>query len=1063
MKPYLLHPAVQKDAVYFCHEDDLWVVDRSGGQARRLSSNKAALSRPLPSPDGKWIALTSEEEGYREVARYALDSGVFERWSYFGVSSSFPIQWRSSESLVVTTPAFHMDRVYEAVLLHLDGRYEKLSLGPVTHLAWDEKLGVVIERNSHRPEPAHWKGYRGGTRGRFFWGQSLDSEFVRLLPDKDTNLSRPLWAKGRLWFCSDQSGISQLCSVKPDGSDLKTHTKSKDCYVRNPHSDGRSIVFHQGGDLGVFDLSTNRVSYPKVQVQSTRSQSLRKWAGASTQVEHISLNGESKEIAVTLRGQIQIGDPWNDGVNSLTRASWERLRFAESTSKADSWMLVRAPGLDRTGFPSLNDQLELWQKDSVKPAWVVSDKTLGRVMRLECAAEGSHFAVVNHKNEIWVGDWSKKTLKKKATNRFRHMRSVSFSPDGRYLAFIQNPVDRQSSRIEVLDLKDGKIHPVTELLTHDYSPSFDPGGKFLYLLTNRDLDPVYDTIHFDLGFPRTTIAAAIVLSKTDASPWVGVPDLEASKPKKAKPKLVKTEIDFDGICDRLLRIPVPTANYTSIWGLDGGRVLLASEPISGSLDSNWLPGSGAGKTKLEIFELKSRKTTLVADSVNRCVVAPNGKAILYTQGAKARLVPVDSPSPEGTDVSRKTGWMSLDRFGCFVVPADEWKQIFAEIWRLQKENFWDLKMSGIEWNKAWELYSPLVERVGSRAQLSDLIWELQGELGTSHAYDIGGDYRVGPFVSHGSLGVDFEFRASNVYLQDILKGDSWDPKVSSPFLAPGVTAKIGDRLVSINGQAVTPSSLGPLLMNRQGQELRVVLESKGRRHTRVLSLNALNSELRYRHWVRQRAERVAERSKGRVGYIHVPDMGAVGYSEFHRHFVSQVYREALLVDLRFNGGGHVSQLLLEKLARKRFGFSRSRHLGDMPFPDESPTGLMLALTNEYAGSDGDIGSHTFKMRGLGLLVGKRTWGGVVGIWPQQILVDGSVTTQPEFGHWVSDAEWRIENYGTDPDIEVDNWPQDYRNNRDAQLERGLDLLLESLDAARPWSSEAVATEPTVAR
>jgi tricorn protease len=375
--------------------------------------------------------------------------------------------------------------------------------------------------------------------------------------------------------------------------------------------------------------------------------------------------------------------------------------------------------------------------------------------------------------------------------------------------------------------------------------------------------------------------------------------------------------------------------------------------------------------------------------------------------------------------------------------------MFSEAWRLQRDHYWWETMGGVDWPAIRDRYLELVDRVASRAEFSDLLWEMQGELGTSHAYELGGDYRPAPIWTQGHLGAKVRLDRSGWTITEIPHGDSWDQLASSPLNAPGLSVAAGDRLVAIDdrplGSDVSPASR---LVERGGRTVTISVR-RGRGKARRLVINTLNDETRlwYRHWVRENREYLAQRSEGKIGYIHIPDMGPAGFSEFHRSWKSEVDRPGLVIDVRFNRGGNVSQLLLERLLRERVGYQVTRWRDPAAMPDDAPMGPMVCLTNENAGSDGDIFSHVFKMKGLGPLIGTRTWGGVVGIWPQQSLVDGTVTTQPEFHTWFTDVGYAVENYGVTPDLEVVNSPQDYARAFDRQLEVGLTELLKLVAAA----------------
>src|SRR2546430_3490181 len=392
--------------------------------------------------------------------------------------------------------------------------------------------------------------------------------------------------------------------------------------------------------------------------------------------------------------------------------------------------------------------------------------------------------------------------------------------------------------------------------------------------------------------------------------------------------------------------------------------------------------------------------------------------------------------------------------------------MFREAWRLQTEHFWVEDMSGVDWAEVYDRYLPLVDRVSTRAEFSDLLWELHGELGTSHAYEAGGAYRPGPDVQQGYLGVDWvtDPDTGGYRIGRILTGDLWDAKATSPLNRPGIDVREGDEVVAVNGIAVGgPVTPGELLANLAEQEvLWTVRRNGGVQHQVTVRALAGERPARYRDWSEGNRSLVHERTGGRVGYLHVPDMSSGGFAEFHRGYLVEFDKEALIVDIRDNGGGRVSALLLEKLSRRRIAYDYPRWGVPEPYPAESPRGPLVAITNETAGSDGDIFSHAFKVMGLGTLIGKRTWGGVIGIWPRHALADGTVTTQPELSFAFDDVGWQVENYGTDPDIEVDYRPQDYASGYDPQLDCAIPTVLDEL-AKNPPHTANPADRPRLGR
>ena len=617
-----------------------------------------------------------------------------------------------------------------------------------------------------------------------------------------------------------------------------------------------------------------------------------------------------------------------------------------------------------------------------------------------------------------------------------------------------------------------------------------------------------DAPRWDDAAPESDAPAASAASKEAKKSTAAENGDEKKDDKKKKKKDEPIRIDLDGIANRLLPFPVPEGRYGRIAGAPG-KAIFTILPIKGSQEDeedDEEDGSGSDGL-LRAWNFKEFRADTLVEGVQSFGLSRNRKKLLYFSHSRLRVLPAGEKPVSDSGAPRKTGWIELSRAKVSIDPQSEWEQMFREAWRLQRDHFWNEEMSEVDWQTVYHRYFPLIERVSSRTEFSDLMWEMQGELGTSHAYEIGGDYRPRPSFDQGFLGADaiWDAAANGYRLDNFILGDPWDAEAHSPLAAPGVDVRPGDLLVAINGQPVN-ALLSPaqLLVNQADEEVMLTIhreekkdesmedqpsvsqpeekseetkneeEKPGEKRAekrskkqndnglRTVTVYTIGSEqaARYRAWVNGNRQRVHAATDGQVGYIHIPDMGSGGYAEFHRGYLAEVDKSALIVDVRFNGGGNVSALLLEKLARRRLGYDLERWGGYTPYPRESVAGPLLALTNEHAGSDGDIFCHSFKMMGLGPLIGKRTWGGVVGIWPRHALVDGTITTQPEFSFWFEDVGWNIENYGTDPDIEVDITPQDYRAGRDTQLERSIAEILKLLETNPPMQPPNMNSRPS---
>jgi tricorn protease len=638
-------------------------------------------------------------------------------------------------------------------------------------------------------------------------------------------------------------------------------------------------------------------------------------------------------------------------------------------------------------------------------------------------------------------------------SRYDRIHGVAWSPDARWLAYGFQDTEK-TSIIRLCEVATGAIADVTRPVLADVRPSFDPDGKYLYFLSHREFNPVYDSLHFDLGFPQGMRPYLVTLRADLPSPFAPPPFESAPEPPKpeeskaaeggaaeekpAEPPLLR--IDLEGIADRVIAFPVPAGLYSQIGGIKG-KALFASRPAESSLAPPIQTGTPPpGKHKIEAYDFAERSRDTLVEGVDSFGLSRDGKMLIYRSGNRLRALKAGEKPKEDGAPGRKSGWLDLGRARVSVDPAAEWEQMYREAWRLQRDQFWTEDMSGIDWRVVYERYLPLLERVGTRGELSDLLWEMQGELGTSHAYEIGGDYPAEPRYDVGLLAADLRYDepTDSYAIERIAAGDVWSD-TGSPLARPGIGIRPGDRLLAVNGRRVgRDTSPGALLVHQAGAEvLLTVAGADGSTRTVVVTTLRDETPARYREWVEGNRRRVHAATGGRVGYVHIPDMMSRGYAEFHRGYLAEVAREALIVDVRYNGGGHVSQLVLEKLARRRLGYSVQRWGAPSPYPNDSVMGPIVAITNEQAGSDGDIFSHVFKLMRLGPLIGKRTWGGVIGINPRDMLADGAVTTQPEYSFWFNDVGWQVENYGTDPDIEVDIRPQDYVAGDDPQLDRAL--------------------------
>lgn len=1059
---YYQFPTIHQETVVFACEDDLWTVPTQGGIARRLTSNLGQATMPALSPDGATLAFTGRDEGHPEVYRMPAQGGTAERLTFLGTDTRV-VGWRPDGQAIIfasdTTLPF--TRVHYLYGIHPDGgQPERLPVGPALSISYGIAGGMVIGRNT--TDLARWKRYRGGLAGDLWIDPSGDGQWRRLI-QLQGNVAMPLWVGDRIYFVSDHEGIGNLYSCLQTGEDLRRHTHHDQYYVRFPATDGQRIVYSVGADLYLLDPAATESARISIDFHSPQVQRKRKFVNTGRYLQGYDIHPEGHSVALVSRGKPFTMANWEGAVVQHGVADGVRYRLASWLSDGERLVVVS----DAAG----EEALEIYSAsgavaDSDEPERL-EGLDIGRPVDLVVSPKKDKVALGNHRNELILVDLEARTARVLDRSRHDRLRGIAWSPDGRWIAYGLAET-AQTSIIKLCRVETGETWSATRPVLFDVNPAFSPDGKYLFLLSYRDFDPVYDNLHFDLNFPWGMRPYLITLRADILSPFIPTPrapgqdssdsgkptDKEADEDgseQGAKDKETEdeqpVEIDLDGITDRLVAFPVPDGRYGQIRGIkvkDKLKVLFSSFPVEGSLNQSWRRvGPPPARGTLEIYDFEEQEHEDLIKGITSFEVSRDAKTLIYRAGDRLRVLAAgEKPKSNNRSPGRRSGWLDLGRIRVSVDPQAEWRQMYREAWRLQRDQFWTEDMSGVDWQAVYKRYLPLLERVATRSEFSDLMWEMQGELGTSHAYEIGGDYRPEPGYHQGFLGADlyYDTETESWRVARVVQGDVWDEKTSSPLSRPGINLKPGDRLIAVGGRRVGPNvSPAELLVNQADNEVLLTVSSEDDKEPRTFAVKALRDEhpARYREWVEANRRQVHEATEERVGYIHIPDMGPRGYAEFHRSYLAEVDRHGLIVDVRFNSGGHVSQLLLEKLARRRLGYDMQRWGEPTPFPSQSAMGPMVALTNEWSGSDGDIFSHTFKLMGLGPLIGKRTWGGVVGISARDSLVDGGVTTQPEFSFWFKDVGWGVENYGTDPDIEVEIPPHDYAAGRDPQLERAI--------------------------
>lgn len=1071
---YLRSPDIHGDRIVFTAEGDLWTAAVDGKDVRRLTGHVGDEGAASYSPDGKWIAFTGDYDGNSDLFVIPAAGGEPRRLTWHP-GPDYCVGWKPDGSAVLFLS--WRESPHRTPLLFevpaAGGEPTALPLGMVAHFDIDPESGRYAFTRS--AGGGTWKRYRGGTAADIWVGDPKKSDYRQVTDFEGADIL-PMWHGGRIWFLSDQGGTMNIWSMSPDGKDRKRHTPFDTWDARNA-SMGPSgkIVFTLAGDVHVFDPATGEERVVPIDLPSEFQLTRKRYPDASDYISWYTLSPEGDRLAVVARGEI-FSVPVEEGVTlPVTHGSGARERRAGFDPEGERLVYI-TDGSGEEGLVTADS----WGRGSEKR--IETDPESRWFFPPVWSPDGGWIAYADEDQRLFVVKAEGGPPREVDQAEFSEIRDYAWSPDGRWLAYSKfNDVELGS--IFVYDVGKDEIHQVTGWTTDDAQPAWDPDGRYLYFLSDRIMNPMIGRRDFETVEYSMTKPYMLLLRPDVENPFVstdGIPPDENGKDEKKKDEKKNekknekkkkgekgkdekkkdddgeeeekapepVEIDFDGIGERWIEVPVEAGRYHGI-GATSEKLFYLSFPVAGLNDEGGRGDSGPRGT-LMAFDLEEKEADTFVSGIASFEVRPEADKIAFAKKRGSLYVTGAGSAPKDLDESE------VDLSGMIVDlhPIDEWRQIYFEAWRNQRDFYWDAGMHGVDWIAIRDRYAALLPRLATRSDLRDLIAEMIGELATSHTYVWGGDMgRKVPRVSTGLLGAVFEREKDVFRVAKIYRADPAD-RVRSPLLEPGVNVKEGDYILAVNGLPFRANEpILAALENRDGKAVLLTVNDKpsgeGARSV-VASPLSTRSEGRliYADWVRRNREYVAEKTDGKIGYIHLPDMGGRGLSLFDLWFYPQLDKEGMVVDMRWNGGGFVSQLIVSRLARKPILFGRARGGDTWTYPDKLINGPFVVLTNEFAGSDGDIGPRAIQLAGLAPVIGKRSWGGVVGIRGDKPLVDGGMLTQPEYAYWEPPRGWGMENRGVDPDIEVDNLPQELGRGTDAQLDRGIAEVLKAL-AVRP--------------
>ncbi|MFJ3755504.1 S41 family peptidase [Streptomyces sp. NPDC090080] len=1068
---YLRLPHLHGDLLCFVAEDDLWLTSLdTPGRAWRLTVDRTKVGHPRFSPDGRQVAYTSWRSLVPEIHLADVDGGPGRQLTYWGTADTRVCGWTPEGDILAVAsqgqPFSYFTWSYKVSPDGDPGR--RLPWGPVSDLQVadiDGERRTLLLTGTPPHEPAGWKRYRGGAMGRLWLhGQ-------RLLAGIGGHLDSPMLVAGRVAFLSDHEGVGNLYSCAHDGSDLRRHTDHDAFYARNAASDGVRVVYQCAGDLWIVDdLSPDSV--PRrldVRLSGPRAGRRPYQVPAAQHVDGVSVDETGRASAVVVRGSLYWLTHRDGPARTIADTPGVRVRLPEMLGSTGQIAYVTdADGEDAVEIAHLP------RATGCRPPRRLASGRLGRVLELISDPLGERLAVAAHDGRLLLIDVGADTADEDSDGEVTELirsdngpvRDLAFSPDGSWLTWSHPGIGRSLRQIKLARISDRLVLDLTDGRFEDENPVFTRDGRYLAFLSWRGFDPVYDVHTGDLSFPLGCRPYLVPLSSATPSPFALSPD---GRPAAGGLDPVEDEesgeggtvtIEVEGLASRVTPFPVSASKYSAMYPVAGGGLVWLRWPISGALGETFVnPADTSGRPTLEYFHISKAKKSELVDHLDWFTVSGDGSRLVVVDEGELRAV----PSTESGDAD-STVWIDLRRILHTVDPPAEWRQSYAEAGRLIRDYFWDPGMCGIDWDAVLGQYRPLVERVASPDEFADLLREVLGELGTSHAYVSPARRNEGPphyQRFQGLLGTDFVRRDGGWTVRRILPGDSSDSKARSPLAGTGI--REGAVLTHVDGRPVDPvTGPYPLLAGAGGTTVELTFvpgDGEPGPARRVAVLPLLDERpLRYQDWVAKRRAVVRELSGGRCGYLHIPDLGGSGWAQFNRDLRREVSLPALIVDVRGNAGGHISELVVEKLTRTILGWDLTRNAQPVSYASNAPRGPIVALTDEATSSDGDMITAAIKLLRLGPVVGQRTWGGVVGITGRHRLGDGTVITVPMNAAWFEEYGWSVENHGVAPDVEVLRTPLDWAEGRhvemDDAIQRALDLLTDHPAAQPPDYSDA---------
>ncbi len=1064
-------PDVSQTQIVFSYGGDIWIVDKEGGTASKLSSPSGNEGFPRFSPDGLKVAFSGNYDGNVDIYVIPALGGVPTRVTYHGMGDRL-IDWYPTGDKLLYSSSRESGKQRFSQFYNVSssgGVSEKLPLayGEYGSLSPDAKQIAFTERSVVNDT---WKRYRGGMNGNI-WMFDLTTFASTNISNTDAGSELPMWYSDKIYYMSDR-GAEQRDNIWMYDTKTKTTTQItnySDFDIHFPSLGPSDIVYEANGDMCLLDLKTNKSRVVKINVVTDLIAVKSKKESVSTHITNMNISPDGNRALVEARGDV-FSLPAEDGyIQNLTRTSGAAERYP-------SW----SPDGKFVAY---------WSDKSGEYELTIRDLTKGaEETKLTSMGPGFRYAIYwspDSKKLVWVDqtmtfnlyDIDAKSISKVDQDPFLYEGGLrgwtpSWSADSKWLAY-EKGQDNRNGAIYIYDVSAKTTTRVTSGFYSDRSPAFDPEGKYLYFLTNRNFSPVYSDFDNSWSYPNSSQIAVITLTKDVASPLSAKNDTVAiasadedkedkedeeakdakgdKKDKEAKgdkeaeeaeeaekaEKVKEVKIDFENFENRLIVLPPSAGNIGNLRAVKG-KVVYGRYPNS---------GSGQEEASLKYFDLEERKEkTIIGNLSGGFEVSADGKKVLIRQGENFSIIKVDADQK-----AEKT--LAVKEMESTINPMEEWTQIFNDAWRFQRDFFYDKDMHGVDWNAVRTQYAALLPSCVNRADINFVIGEMIGELNASHTYRFGGDVEVPKSRAVGYLGVDWEKKDGHFMVSKVIRGAPWDNEVRSPLDEPGVNVGQGDYILAVNGISLAEyPDPWAAFEGLADKTVELTVNSKPSFDgSRNVVVKTMSNETRLRNlaWIEQNRVQVDKASGGKIGYIYVPDTGVEGQNELVRQFYGQWNKEGLIIDERFNNGGQIPDRFIELLNRKPLAYWDVRDGQNWQWPPVAHFGSMAMLINGWSGSGGDAFPDYFRKAGLGPLIGGRTWGGLIGITGMPDLIDGGEVTAPTFRMYNPDGTWFLEGHGVDPDIEVKEDPTALAKGIDPQLQKAIEEVMKSITAKGP--------------